>query len=204
MGTIQITIISGMLALAAAGWTGCSKKGTAPDPVVTHPPQNFNVAAVTVNNKSGPSFYTVNTIPVIRFAFLVPIDTKTVNGSFSFADNTGTAVPFGFTYEKGDSTVVIQPSAALKNISAYSIGVSASLRSQSQGALLAGDTVHIITAIDSSDKYPRISDSALLDLVEQQTLQYFWSFGHPVSGLARERNSSADVVTTGGSGFGVM
>ena len=26
----------------------------------------------------------------------------------------------------------------------------------------------------------------------------------PVSGLARERNTSGDVVTTGGSGFGIM
>ncbi|HNP53260.1 MAG TPA: glucoamylase family protein, partial [Ferruginibacter sp.] len=33
---------------------------------------------------------------------------------------------------------------------------------------------------------------------------YFWDFGHPVSGLARERNSSGETVTSGGSGFGIM
>jgi hypothetical protein len=44
----------------------------------------------------------------------------------------------------------------------------------------------------------------LLSLVEQQTFNYFWTFGHPVSGLARERTSSGNTVTTGGSGFGVM
>jgi len=58
--------------------------------------------------------------------------------------------------------------------------------------------------IDSTDKFPRISDSALLDLVERQTFSYFWEYGHPVCGLARERYTSGDVVTTGGSGFGVM
>jgi hypothetical protein len=34
-----------------------------------------------------------------------------------------------------------------------------------------------------------ISDSALLDIVQKQTFRYFWNFGHPVSGLARERDN---------------
>lgn len=54
-----------------------------------------------------------------------------------------------------------------------------------------------------------LSDSALLDLVQQQTFRYFWDFAHPVSGLSRERSNIAynygdEVVTTGGTGFGVM
>ncbi len=54
-----------------------------------------------------------------------------------------------------------------------------------------------------------ISDSALLDLVQKQTFTYFWDFAHPVSGMARERSNVAygygnEVVTTGGTGFGVM
>lgn len=54
-----------------------------------------------------------------------------------------------------------------------------------------------------------ISDTALVDLVQKQTLRYFWDFAHPVSGLARERsnetmNYGRKVVTTGGTGFGVM
>lgn len=54
-----------------------------------------------------------------------------------------------------------------------------------------------------------LSDSELLDLVQKQTIKYFWDFGHPVSGMARERSNVAynygnEVVTTGGTGFGVM
>lgn len=54
-----------------------------------------------------------------------------------------------------------------------------------------------------------LSDSALLDLVQKQTIKYFWDFAHPVSGMARERSNEAynygnEVVTTGGTGFGVM
>jgi hypothetical protein len=56
----------------------------------------------------------------------------------------------------------------------------------------------------TTNKFPIISDEALLTLVQQQTFKYFWDFAHPVSGLARERNTSGDVVTSGGSGFGMM
>ncbi|MDD4645039.1 MAG: glucoamylase family protein [Bacteroidales bacterium] len=58
--------------------------------------------------------------------------------------------------------------------------------------------------MDSTDKFTRISDDALLDLIQRQTFRYFWDFGHPSCGLARERNTSEDLVTIGGSGFGVM
>lgn len=54
-----------------------------------------------------------------------------------------------------------------------------------------------------------LSDTALLELVQKQTFKYFWDFGHPVSGMARERSNTSfnyghEVVTTGGTGFGVM
>ncbi|MEI9934634.1 MAG: glucoamylase family protein [Ferruginibacter sp.] len=78
------------------------------------------------------------------------------------------------------------------------------LLSQQQTQFDSNINIQLSTSIDSSDKFPRISDSALLTLVQQQTFKYFWDFGHPVSGMARERNTSGDVVTTGGSGFGVM
>ncbi|MDQ6761645.1 MAG: beta-glucosidase, partial [Bacteroidota bacterium] len=57
-----------------------------------------------------------------------------------------------------------------------------------------------------------LSDSALFNLVQHQTFQYFWEGAEPTSGLARERFHADDVypqndkstVTSGGSGFGVM
>ena len=35
--------------------------------------------------------------------------------------------------------------------------------------------------IDSTNKFPVISDEALLTLVQKQTFKYFWDFAHPVS-----------------------
>ena len=49
-----------------------------------------------------------------------------------------------------------------------------------------------------------ISDDQLLTLVQEKTFRYFYDFAHPSCGLARERNTSGDIVTMGGSGFGVM
>ncbi len=50
-----------------------------------------------------------------------------------------------------------------------------------------------------------MSDEALLEMVQRSTFRYFWDYAHPVSGLARERNNGDDnIVTSGGSGFGIM
>ena len=49
-----------------------------------------------------------------------------------------------------------------------------------------------------------MEEDAWLDMVQSYTLRYFWEHGHPVSGMARERFGSGDIVTTGGTGFGVM
>ncbi len=46
-------------------------------------------------------------------------------------------------------------------------------------------------------------DKEILDKVQQATLQYFWEYAHPVSGMARERSGSGDLVTSGGTGFGI-
>ena len=58
----------------------------------------------------------------------------------------------------------------------------------------------------------KISVDSLLTLVQYRTFQYFWDGAEPKSGMARERfhvdgiyaENDMDVVTTGGSGFGLM
>jgi hypothetical protein len=60
--------------------------------------------------------------------------------------------------------------------------------------------------------FPVISNDSLLTLVQQATFQYFWDGAEPLSGLAPERihldgkypENDRNVITTGGSGFGVM
>lgn len=72
-----------------------------------------------------------------------------------------------------------------------------------------------VSAYDNSGNESALSDSVactshnmtdeeFLDMVERATFRYFYDFGHPVSGLSRERNTSGNTVTSGGSGFGLM
>ncbi len=56
-----------------------------------------------------------------------------------------------------------------------------------------------------------LSDIELMDMVQKQTFKYFWDFAHPNSGMALERSDknayggeARNIVTTGGSGFGLM
>ncbi len=43
----------------------------------------------------------------------------------------------------------------------------------------------------------------LLELTQEKTFKYFWDFADPISGLAREDSSSPNIITMGGSGFGI-
>ena len=47
-------------------------------------------------------------------------------------------------------------------------------------------------------------DDSLMEMVQRYSFRYFREFQHPVAGMARERNTSDNTVTTGGTGFGVM
>ncbi len=57
-----------------------------------------------------------------------------------------------------------------------------------------------------------ISDEKLLDTIQHLTFEYFWDGAEPVSGCARERihmdlvypQNDQDIITTGGTGFGLM
>ncbi|WP_205771885.1 glucoamylase family protein [Mucilaginibacter terrenus] len=186
------------------GAMGCGKGGS-PTPTPPAPPAatSFALNSLKVNGTyNGFTYVNVNTTPVVKLSFLAPIDHNSVSSTVTLKDKAGSAVPYTVTYENSDSTIVIAP--ALNYISKYTLDVSTGLKSVKGGTLQSSVRVTLTTAINQADKFPLISDDALLDLVQKQTFKYFYDFGHPVSGLARERNTSGDIVTTGGSGFGIM
>lgn len=193
-------IILSILVLLAA----CKKGNNTENPAPVIPP-SFGFSTVKVNGLyNGFTYYNVNYNPVIKFSFSTRISQASVASSITLKSKSGTAISYTSSLENNDSTVVIQPSAALAALSQYKAEVLTSLKSQQNGSLQSAVTINLTTKIDSTDKFPIISDDALLTLVQQQTFKYFWDFGHPVSGLARERNTSGETVTSGGSGFGIM
>ncbi len=176
---------------------GACKKGgnIAPSPDHDFSITGWDVGGVTNQNDNNGT--TVN--PVIKLFFPAAIDRATVASAIvlNTADHT-------VSYQNGDSVLVIQPSFSLSYLSKYKLNVSTALKSKAGGSLLFPVEIRLLTKYDPSDKFPRLSDDELLTKVQQQTFNYFWDFGHPVSGLARERNTSGDIVTSGGSGFGIM
>lgn len=183
----------------------CSKKT---DPTLPSPPAgSFLISSIKANDSiadRGNSFFNVDLNPVIKISFSAPIDTASVANNISLKNISGSSIPFIISYKNKDSVFELKPISSLQFLSKYILTLTAGLQSNQKIVLPKINVINIITAIDSSDKFPRISDSALLTLIQKQTFRYFWDFGHPVSGMARERNTSGDVVTTGGTGFAVM
>ncbi|MGB3005045.1 MAG: Ig-like domain-containing protein, partial [Chitinophagaceae bacterium] len=180
------------------------KKNENPPPLQP-PPASLSFNSFKINGQfSGFTYYNINTNPVLKFSFSAPLNRSTIASSVYFRDKQNNTVAFTTSYENNDSSVIIQPSSQLSFITKYTVTLSTALKSAAGGNLLSGIDVNFTTQIDSSRKFPLLTDNALLDLVQQQTFKYFWDFAHPVSGLARERNTSGDIVTSGGSGFGIM
>jgi hypothetical protein len=173
-------------------------------------PQNPGASSLTVVKSSindssynGGTVYNTNLTPVIKISFSTPVDRSTVPSNVTLSGGASNATE-KFSYANDDSILMITPASNLKSLTAYTLSVTTGLKSVSGLPLKSLFVVNLVTGIDSTDKFPRISDSALLTLVQQQTFKYFYDFGDPASGMARERNSDPVTVTTGGSGFGVM
>lgn len=115
----------------------------------------------------------------------------------------GTSHPGITTLSEDHKTVTAINFQDLAGWTDYMFSVSSSLKA-ANGYTFDGFSNIFYTTVDSTLKFPLISDVELLDLIEEQTFRYFYDDAHPVSGMIRERNSSGDVVTSGGSGFGVM
>ncbi|HEV7333766.1 MAG TPA: glucoamylase family protein [Flavisolibacter sp.] len=181
----------------------CSKRDSPQPPAPT--PTNFLIQSWKINNQVSKEInFDISVKPVIELNFTAPISRTSVAGSIILKKSNGSSVKTTAAYASGDNTVIISPDEPLEHITKYEVVVATSLKSSNGGGLTASPTIRFLTSIDSSRKFPVITDDSLLTLVQKQTFKYFWDFAHPVSGLARERNTSGDVVTSGGSGFGIM
>lgn len=175
------------------------------DPPVEPPTGSFTFNELKVNDVfSGFSYYYVNQKPIIKLSFSSAIDKNTVANGIVMKDKANVTVALDIKYENNDRTIVLSPISALQPITMYFLDAQTSLKSTDGNKLLSSITINLVTAIDPSDKFPIISDQELLTKVQRQTFKYFWDFGHPASGMARERNTSGNTVTSGGSGFGIM
>ncbi|PAC29203.1 glucoamylase family protein [Flectobacillus sp. BAB-3569] len=182
----------------------CSKKATEevkPTPI----PSSFSLNTLRVNGDfNGFDYKDVTTKPEIILTFNTALDASSLASAILLKNTAGNSFAVQTSLIQNDSAIVIKPALDLDYLNKYTLSINNLLKSKAGGNLRTEFTVNLTTQLDTKDKFPRISDEELLTKVQQQTFRYFWDFGHPVSGLARERNTSGDIVTSGGSGFGIM
>ncbi len=197
MNRIRTLLFAPLAMLAAAA---CSDKGGETSP----PADPLTLTEVRIGTQSDLfAFEGVDPAEKIVLVFSARLDRSTLAANISLTEAAGSAVAVDFDYDS-EYTLTVAPAAELKSYGSYSLVVRTGLRSDRGEPISTGKVITIQTAMNRSDKFDRIGDDELLDLVQERTFRYFWDFGHPASGLSRERSSSGDVVTTGGSGFGVM
>ena len=134
--------------------------------------------------------------------FSSPLDPATVQQAITLEGTTGTS-NIQTVLATDAQSVTLVSNAPLEGLTKYELHISDALVGAG-GEGFSGFAKAFYTAIDPTPKFPVIPDEELLTLVQRQTFSYFWDFAHPASGMARERNTSGDLVTSGGSGFGIM
>jgi hypothetical protein len=163
----------------------------------------FLLNSITLNNQNFLAPAHVYSVPatgtLVKIEFSEPIDTIKLKSKFTLSGNS----VFDVTLSNGDKSVQLVCPSPLKSYNQYDFAISSALRSKA-GNKYAGFTNWFTTGLDSTNKFPSISDDELLTLIQRQTFKYFYENAEPVSGMARERNTSGNTVTTGGSGFGIM
>ncbi len=189
-----------LFSLSAAFFLSCNDEGDDPQP------ETFQINEIRIDGvkKDANSFTEVNTAAPFYVRFSAPVDRNTIPTNIELLNSQSRKSEIDFSYENSDSTLKIRPKEILSMYSDYKLNILPNLKSKQGTLILTGKSISIATGIDSTDKFVRIPDDELLELVQKQTFKYFWDFGHPVSGMARERSTSGNTVTTGGTGFGVM
>ena len=136
--------------------------------------------------------------------FTEPVNISTTTDNIKLSVPFSTIIPISIIAGNSNKQLTITPQADLAAFTTYTLGIGSGIQSSGGGRLTNPASISLLTGINYTDKFPRITDEELLTKIQQQTFKFFWDFGHPISGLARERNTSGETVTSGGSGFGIM
>lgn len=166
-------------------------------------------ATLTITSLKFNTVEALNTSPVtnitqlqIDVTFSAPLKTEFASGTYFKVSNTQ-SLSLVIALSGDQKTVTLTSTQKLPSLTRHQLWISDEITGMHE-EVFSIYTKLFYSGINPTPVFPEISDEALLTLVQQQTFKYFWDFAHPVSGMARERNTSGDVVTSGGSGFGLM
>lgn len=173
----------------------------------TTAPGLLTIQSASINGQDATGAGRITGVPlegaVAEVVFSHPLDPSTVsNETVRITGNNETAVTTTQLAES-NTKLIVTVAGKLRDLTRYSLYLSPDIRG-AEGEEFNSYTRLFYTAESDTPKFPAITNDQLLTLVQEQTFRYFYDFAHPVSGMARERNSSGDIVTTGGTGFGLM
>lgn len=177
----------------------CSKNSS--DEVIVG---NITIDSIYINSSKVISTITYNVDydnTTIKLFFNKKIDSTKFDKSLLYFSSSS-SIDYSYKFTQDSKSLLITPNIKLTPLAHYRFYVD--LGANMGGTIIDSYSIKFLTKLDSTDKKTRISDDELLTLIQQQTFKYFWDFGHPISGMSRERNTSGDIVTIGGSGFGLM
>lgn len=157
-----------------------------------------------VDAKTNP--FNVSVTPLIKIAFSTALHKENTGSCVALKNPSySMSIPIDISFEDNDHTLVIKPKSALLYLTHYSLSVSDEVKSTGGKNIPHPIALKFTTALNKKDKFPRVTNDELLELVQKQTFKYFWDYAHPVSGLARDKtNDNEEDCAMGGSGFGVM
>jgi len=164
--------------------------------------QNYEINDASYINTAKPQNVELN--PTLKLNFSAPLNIETINNqTVKLINSFGQIIPLTYSFSNENKTLIIQVNQALTHLSKHYLSIYSDIKG-AQGEGFSTTNIQFYTKADLTPKFPVISDDALLTKVQQYTFKYFYDFAHSASGMIRERNSSGDLVTIGGSGFGLM
>jgi hypothetical protein len=137
----------------------------------------------------------------LKLNFSKPVDRESMIQSVNLVGFE--SIPLTYRFDEDDKTVYVENPQSLEDFKKYPIVITSELKGAGNESF-AGFEGIFFTTLSTVPKFPVISDEDLLTKVQEYTFRYFYDFAHQPSGMIRERNTSGSLVTTGGSGFGVM
>lgn len=179
----------------------CSKSEKAPNP----DKPTLQVLDVKLGNQSLGSL--VKGTPLngsFSISFDQALDVSQLENNIYIEREDKSIVPLQLQASTDKKTVQIQAKEAFQGLTKYVLHIGNNLKSIDGALLQQASSYTFHTTIDDRDKFPRISEEELLNKVQKQTFAFFWDYAHPHSGMIRERHSSGETVTIGGTGFGLM
>lgn len=170
-------------------------------------PGTLTITSLQFNGVESLTASRIHEVPVIDLniviTFSVPVDAADIIASNFIVSYEGTNAPLSVTSLDDNRKVSVTLTQKLKGLGKYQLVVSGDLDGANQEVFQQYARA-FYTDVDPAPVFPEIPDEDLLTLIQQQTFKYFWDFAQPASGMARERNSFGNLVTSGGSGFGLM